>query len=233
MARRSDGLRTRKRILSSCVRLFLEHGYHHTTMQQIYDDAHVSASSFQNLFGNKDGILMELLKFMYENQFDMAKSMTKGKLPPVYVYAIETCIQLALTEENESVRECYVEAYTCPETMAYINKKTAGKLYEIFGSYQPQLSEKDFLAFEFGTGGMMRGYMSHPCNDEFSLQDKLESFLCLTLRGLLVHEEEVQQVIAFINGLDIRSITKNVMDHLFHALAMHYEFSLDHVVTEE
>lgn len=235
MALRSDGARTKKRILSSSVRLFLENGYHHTTLQQIYNDANVSASSFQNLFGSKDGILMELMQFMYENQFDIAIGMTNNagrKLPPIYVYSIETCIQLTLTELNESIRECYVESYTYHETMDYVHHRTAGKLYEIFGPYQPELTENDFYVLDFGTAGMMRGYMANPCSGGVTLEKKLNSFLSLALRGFKVPENEVQQVLAFIGSIDIRSIAQKVLDQLFRQLAMHYDFSLSGILPE-
>ena len=60
------------RILQTCVRLFLENGYHKATTTQILKEAQVSSSSFQNLFCNKDGVLMELVKLMFENQFGIA-----------------------------------------------------------------------------------------------------------------------------------------------------------------
>ena len=82
MAIRSDGLLTKKRILQSCVRLFLENGYRRTTMQQILREAQVSSSSFQNLFHSKDGVLLELVNFMFENQFGMARSVAGAALPP-------------------------------------------------------------------------------------------------------------------------------------------------------
>ena len=65
MAKRSDGFITERRILQVCVRLFLEKGYHETSTTQILKDAQVSSSSFQNLFHNKDGVLLELVKFMF------------------------------------------------------------------------------------------------------------------------------------------------------------------------
>ena len=89
MTVRSDGLKTQKRILQVCVRLFLENGYHQTTMAQILREAQVSSSSFQNLFYSKDGVLMELVKFMFENQFGIARCVAGTALPPVYVYAAE------------------------------------------------------------------------------------------------------------------------------------------------
>ena len=227
MAIRSDGLQTKKRILQACVRLFLENGYRQTTMQQILKEAQVSSSSFQNLFRSKDGVLLELVEFMFENQFRMARTVTGAELPPVYIYAVETALQIALTELNENLREIYLEVYTQQRPLAYIQQATAGELYQIFGPYQPGLTAQDFYELEFGSAGLMRGYMANPCTAEFTLERKLDKFVMLALRGYRVPEEEVQQVLAFLAGLDIRGIAGKVMEELFRRLAMHYEFSPD------
>ena len=233
MAIRSDGLRTKKRILQSCVRLFLENGYHQTTMQQIMKEAQVSASSIQNLFHSKDGILLELVEFMFENQFGMARSVAGAALPPVYVYAAETALQITLTELNENLRQIYLEAYTQEHLLDYIQRATAQELYRIFGPYQPELTEQDFYELELGSAGLMRGYMANPCTADFPLERKLEKFLTLALRGYKVPEEELQKVLAFLRGLDIRGIAQKVMEELFRQLAMRYEFSLDGLLPPE
>ena len=227
MAVRSDGIQTEKRILQACVRLFLENGYHQTTMLQILKEAQVSSSSFQNLFHSKDGVLLELVKFMFENQFGIARNVAGAALPPVYVYAAETALQITLTELNENLREIYLEAYTQERLLNYIQQSTAKELHRIFGPYQPELTEQDFYQLEFGSAGLMRGYMANPCTEDFSLEKKLNSFVTMALRGYKVPEEELQQVLAFISGLDMRSIAQNVMEELFRRLAMRYEFSPD------
>lgn len=233
MAVRSDGLQTEKRILQACVRLFLENGYHHTTMTQILKEAQVSSSSFQNLFHSKDGILMELVKFMFENQFGIARSVTGAALPPVYVYAAETALQITLTELNQNLRDIYLEAYTQDYLLGYIQRATAKELHRIFGPYQPELTERDFYELEFGSAGLMRGYMANPCTAEFPLERKLERFLTLALRGYKVPEDEVRQVLAFLAGLDMRGIAQRVMEELFRQLAMRYEFSPDGLLPPE
>ena len=227
MAVRSDGLQTKKRILQACVRLFLENGYHQTTMLQILREAKVSSSSFQNLFHSKDGVLMELVGFMYENQFGMARSVAGEALPPVYVYAAETALQITLTELNENLREIYLEAYTQERVLDYIQRATAKELYRIFGPYQPEHTEQDFYELEFGSAGLMRGYMANPCTEDFTLERKLNKFVTLALRGYKVPEEELQKVLTFLAGLDMRGIAQSVMEELFRRLAMQYEFSLD------
>ena len=226
MAKRSDGFKTQNRILQVCVRLFLENGYQRTTMAQILREAQVSSSSFQNLFCNKDGVLMELVEFMFENQFGMARSVAGSALPPVYVYAVETALQITLTELNENLRDIYLEAYTQERLLEYIQRATAKELHDIFGSYQPELTEQDFCELEFGTAGLMRGYMANPCSEDFPLERKLNKFVTLALRGYKVPEDEVQSVLSFLAGLDMRGIAQNVMEELFRRLAMRYEFSL-------
>lgn len=225
MAVRSDGLQTEKRILQACVRLFLENGYRRTTMLQIFKEAQVSSGSFQNLFRSKDGVLLELVKFMFENQFGMARSVAGAELPPVYVYAAETALQITLTELNENLREIYLEAYTQEHLLDYIQRATAKELHRIFGPYQPGLTEQDYYELELGTAGLMRGDMANPCTADFPLERKLEKFLTLALRGYKVPEEELQQVLSFLAGLDIRGIAQKVMEELFRQLAMRYEFS--------
>ena len=233
MAVRSDGLQTEKRILQACVRLFLENGYHQTTMVQILKEAQVSSSSFQNLFRSKDGVLLELVDFMFENQFGTARKVAGAELPPVYVYAAETALQITLTELNENLRQIYLEAYTQQRLLDYIQRATAKELHRIFGPYQPGLTEQDFYELELGTAGLMRGYMANPCTADFPLERKLEKFLTLALRGYKVPEEEVQQVLAFLGRLDIRGIAQKVMEELFRQLAMRYEFSPDGLLPPE
>ena len=110
MPRRYDSAAAKRRILSVCVRLFIEKGYRGTRMADIIHAADVSSSTFQNIFHSKDGVLMELVQFMFENQFALASSLTMGNTSPALLYAVETSIQLALAEINENLREIYVEA---------------------------------------------------------------------------------------------------------------------------
>ena len=174
---------SKKRILTVCVKLFLEQGYKKTTVAQIVQQASVSNSIFQNIFRAKDGVLTELAQFMLSNQFAMARSTAGTQLPPIYVYAVETAIQMTLTELNENLREIYIEAYTQKEASDYIFRETAKELYQIFSPYQPELTEQDFYFMEIGSAGIMRGFMAHPCDEALTLEKKLRTFLTMSLRS--------------------------------------------------
>ena len=219
-------LPAKKRILTVCVKLFLEKGYQKSTLAEIIEKANVSYSTFQNIFRAKDGVLTELVEFMFSNQFAMARSAASAALPPVYVYAVETAIQMTLTELNENLREIYIEAYTQKEASEYIFQETAKELYQIFGSYLPELTPRDFYDMEIGSASIMRGYMAHPCDAELTLKKKLRLFLTMSLRAYNVPKEEVEQTIRFVESLNIRAISEQVMQKLFQVLAMHFSFSL-------
>ena len=79
----------------------------------------------------------------------------------------------------------------------------------------------------------MRGYMANPCTADFTLDRKLNKFVTLALRGYKVPEEELQQALSFLAGLDMRSIAQSVMEDVFRRLAMRYEFSLDGLLPPE
>ena len=230
----SASLPAKKRILTVCVRLFLEKGYRRTTLAEIIEKAEVSYSTFQNIFRAKDGVLTELVEFMFSNQFAMARSMTGAQLPPVYTYAVETAIQMTLTELNENLREIYIEAYTQKEASDYIFRETAKELYQIFGPYLPGRTARDFYDMEIGSASIMRGYMAHPCDAELTLEKKLRLFLTHEPAGLSASRRtKLEQVIRFVEGLDIRAIAERVMHALFEALAMRFEFSLQGITETE
>lgn len=226
VAIRKDSADSKKRILSACVKLFIEKGYAGTTMAEIISEANVSNSTFQNLFHSKSGVLMDLVEFMFSAQFKNARTMVEKYGNPVYVYALETSIQMALAEINENLRDIYIEAYTFPESLEYIQQRTASELYKIFSSYRPDCTESDFYELEIGTSGIMRSYMSKPCDMYFTFEKKLSVFLNMTLGIYGVGDEERRKITENIVKSDIKSVAKKVMQELFEALAMMFNFEL-------
>lgn len=226
---RRDSSETKRKILTVCVRLFLEQGYKNTSVSQIVDEAGVARGSYLNLFPTKEKILLDLTETMFGGQFGMARSIADTKLPPVYAYALETAIQLTLTELNENLREIYIEAYSLPETSEYIYLHTTAELKQIFSANFPDYSDSDFYEMEIGTAGLMRNYMARKCDIHFPLERKLSRFLTAAMRVYRVPEDELEQTVRFVERLDIRSIAERVMHSLFQTLAMHYDFSLQEI----
>ena len=223
---RRDSSETKRKILTVCVRLFLEQGYKNTSVSQIVEEAGVARGSYLNLFPTKEKILLELVEAMFSGQFSVARSIADSKLPPVYAYAVETAIQITLTELNEHLRDIYIEAYSLPETSEYIYLHTTYELKQIFGKNFPDYDDSDFYEMEIGTAGLMRSYMARKCDIHFPLGRKLRRFLVAEMRVYQVPETEQEKVLAFIQSLDIKAIATDVMYKLFAMLEMTFDFKL-------
>lgn len=224
MSKKYNKQESKRRILSVCVKLFIEKGYHKTTLAEILSRSDTTSSTFQNIFRSKDGVLLDLTEFMFENQFSSARSIAGEKFPPIFLYAAETAVQLALTELNENLRDIYVEAYSDERIAEYIFEKTSTELYRIFSAYNPTLNESDFYELEIGSSGIMRNYMARRCDKYFTLEKKLERFLNMSMGAYNVPKAEREKAIAFVKSIDIREMAKQIMEKLFDSLAMHFDF---------
>ena len=176
-----------------------------------------------NIFGAKDGVLTAFVEIMFSGQFGAARQMAADAPTPAHVYAVETALQLALTELNENLRDVYVEAYTCPDTLSLIHRRTARELQAAFGAYLPEATAADFLEMEVGTAGMMRAYMACHCTADFPLERKISRFLTMSLRVFRVPEDERARIIAHVAALDVCALARRVMNALFESLSMHFE----------
>lgn len=224
MITREEQKDPKKRILTVCVQMFIERGYKATTMLDIIREADVSSGTFQNIFRTKDGVLFSLTEFMFSNQFSIARTIAKTNPDPVFVYATETAIQLALAELNENLREIYIEAYTQPKLTEYINQRTSTELAKIFGPYNSTWAESDFYETEIGSSGVMRSFMAHRCDKYFTLLKKTEKFLRMTLDEYHVPIKKQDEIIAAVRAIDIVDTANMVMKQLFGALEMTFDF---------
>lgn len=225
-ARKHDKEGARQRILSTCVRLFLEQGFSKTPPRQIIEEADVSVGTFYHIFESKSAVLTELTVFMFENQFGIAQQFIDPDASPAMLYAVETAIQLALVEQNENLRDIYVEAYTQPALLGMIQQRTAKVISRIFRPYLPDCEACDFYEMEIGTAALMRGYMARPCDMYFTLERKIQRFLTMSLRIYKVPDAEQRAILDGLRGLDFRGIASQVMQRLFAQLSMKYDFTL-------
>ena len=205
-----DGLVTQQKVLRAAVALFLEKGYTRTTTGEIAKAAGIGQSSFFHVFPSKEALLLELVQRMFGGQFDLA-GQHSGTEDPVFLYAVETALQLHITELTEPLRELYVVGYTLPTTSAYIYRSTAKRLQAIFGPYLPSAQPKDFYEMEIASAGIMRGFMSVPCDLYFTIEAKIARFLDCALKLYDVPEEKRQAVTAAVLRLDLHAMAAGII----------------------
>lgn len=227
MISKEDVKDPKKRILSACVKMFIEKGYKETTMLDIIREADVSAGTFQNIFHTKDGVLYELIEFMFFHQFEVADSSLSTSSVPISIYAIETAIQIALVEQNEHLREIYVEAYSNPKLADFIHHKMVPVLKKTFGPYHPTWKDNDFYEMEIGSAGMMRGYMGRPCDMYFTLERKIHRFIFSAFDMYQVPKGEQEETKNIFSKMDFNSLSLKVMKKLFEQLEMAFDFKFN------
>lgn len=223
---RPKTVENKKKALSVCVRLFIEQGYYSTTMNQIAQEAGLTMSKFHNMFRTKDALLYELVQFMFHGQFNAARHYVKDDLSPMYVYAVETALQIVLTEANENIRQIYIKAYNHDESIEYIHQNLAIELHKTFGNNFPGSTVKDFYMMDMGTSSILYAYMAKHCDIHFSFEHKVKQFLSLTLRAYGVGEKDIDEVINYIGTLNIYDMADSVIQNLFEELQVEFDFRI-------
>ncbi len=206
-------------VLCAAEKLFLRHGYTNTTLKSIAKDAGINIGSLTNLFATKEDILSELVKYVLEGQFQAAAGFLGGiECDGVLFYAAETTMQLYMAESSESVRELYAAAYSMPKSSAVIQQTITGKLENLLKDFRPGLETKDFYKLEIASGGVMRGFMTIPCDMWFTMDQKVESFLESTFLIFRIPDEKIKEAVEFVKQFDFIAIAENTIKSMFAVL---------------
>ncbi|MBE7093383.1 MAG: TetR/AcrR family transcriptional regulator [Clostridiales bacterium] len=205
----------KSKILHAAAKLFLEKGYSESTVKEIATAAGVNLGSLTFAFKNKEAILCELVGFVLEGQFEAAARLVKGVTEDkVLFYAVETVMQLYMAESSEHMREMYAVSYSLPHSAQIIYRTITGKLEHIFKEYLPKLESKDFYEREIASGGIMRGFMTVPCDMYFTMERKIRSFLQTTFLVYEVPQAKIDEAIAFVGRFDLKKVAEETIEQM-------------------
>lgn len=214
----------RARVLYAAAKLFLEKGFVMATVKDIAEEAEVNKSTLMYIFRSKEEILSALVAFVLEGQFETVTALLKGKTEDkILFYATEAAFQLHLAETGEHIRELYTSSYSLPKSTASVQNTFAEKLEEIFGPYLPGYEGKDFFEMEIALSGVMRGFMTEPCDRYFTMERKVARFLECAFRLFKIPEEKTREAIAFVAAFDLDTLAKETLDKMLSYLAVRIE----------
>lgn len=208
----AKGLLMKRKTISASAKIFLEKGYKGTSSKMVADLLGVSSGSPFFHYGNKEGVLLELVRQMFSGQFRTAEGLAGADADPLMVYAMETSLQLQIAEMSEPLRELYVTAYTLPSTSQFIFDSMVPKLAAIFGEYLEDSSTETLYELELASAGVMRNFMSRPCEEAFSMERKLRQFLACCYKLYDVPAERYQPIIEQVVRIDLSDIAQRIID---------------------
>ena len=207
---------TKSLVLHAASKLFIERGYHNTRIKDIANEAGVSYNEVFRILQDKETILCELVGLVLECQFETSKELLKDITDDkLLFYAFETVLQLHIAESKEHIREIYSVSYSLMNSSKVIYKTITSKLMDVFKDHLPHLEEKDFYELEIASAGIMRGYLSIPCDMYFTMKRKVRKFLETTFKIYDVSKEKIEDAIEFVSKFDFNEISLNVINNLF------------------
>lgn len=205
----------KSRCLHAAARLFLSKGYTESTVREIAEEAGVNVSAMIRACGSKEDILCELVAYVLEGQFGAAAKLLEGVTDDkILFYAAETTLQLYMAESSEHIREIYSVSYSLPKTSAIIYQSITGKLEQIFSEHLPHLETKDFYEYEIASAGIMRNFMTVPCDIYFTMERKVSRYLETTFLVYRVPDDKIKEAIDFVSRFDYPTIAQNVVENM-------------------
>lgn len=209
----------RKKTLHAAAKLFLEKGYSNSTTREIAQKAGVNVSAMNRAFKSKDNILCELVQYVLDGQFQFTKNLLAGITDDkILYYAAETTLQLHMAESNEYVRELYAAAYSMPNSSEFIRNAITEWLADFLKEYFPDYETKDFYLMEIASGGIMRGFMTVPCNMWFTMEQKVEAFLKSSFHVFQIPEEKIREAVEFVSQFDYQKFADTIIKDLLERL---------------
>lgn len=209
-------------VLHTAARLFLQKGYTATTLRQIAKEAGVNIGSVMYLYESKENILCDLVSFVMGGQFAETERLLAGKTEDMLLFwAAETTLQLYIAESSEHIRGLYLAAYSHSKSSSLIYQYVAEKMQVYFKAYYPEYEFKDFYELEIATGGIIRGFMSVPCDMYFTMQRKVKRYLETAFLVYKAPEQKIQEAINFVSQIDFEAAAPQVIEHLLAALDKH------------
>lgn len=205
-----SGLLTQQKMLRSAIGLFLERGYEGATTVDIARNAGMSPSSFFRAYPSKEALLLDLVKWIFVGQYDLAQRIC-GSDDPMLVCAVEGGLELHTADLSAPLRELYVAAYSLPSTSTYIYRVMSERLYQVFSELQPDAKAKDFYEMEIASASMIRGYMAIPSDMYFTLESKITRFLDCALKLYNVDEPRRKEIIETTLAMDLHSTAEKIL----------------------
>lgn len=205
------GLLTQQKMLRAAIMQFLQYGYTGATTSKIAELAGMTSSSFFRAYPDKESLLLEIVKWIFVGQYDLAQEVS-GSDDPMFICAVEGALELYTAEMNEQLRELYVMAYSLPSTSKYIYRVMSDRLYEVFGKLYPQAKKRDFYELEIASASMIRGYMAVPCDMYFTIEDKIHRFLECALKLYNVEKDERERLISETLAMNLGEVAKSLVE---------------------
>ena len=144
-----------------------------------------------------------------------AKELTNNQ---AFVFLANEVLQLYMAELSEDMRNLYLSGYSLPLTSQAVLLRRTQMMYDAFSDVFAGFEKKDFYQTEIASMGIMRAYMSVPCDAEFTISDKAEKLVVMLLRIYKSDNQMIKDALSFIEKIDFETVAKRAIGNVFREL---------------
>ena len=214
-----------RKILTASTALFMQKGFERTTFTDIAKLSGVLKSKILYEFSSKE----EILGFLVTRFLDgvavaseaVSKKLTDDK---VLIFIANEVLQLYMAEMNEDMRNLYLAGYSMPKTSEEVLKRKTNMMYEAFGEIFPTFEIKDFYETEIASIGIMRAYITIPCDMYFTIESKAKRLVTMLMRIYNAEDEKITEALEFIKKIDFEAVAKKAVQSVFNELDIKTNF---------
>ncbi|MBQ7961457.1 MAG: TetR/AcrR family transcriptional regulator [Clostridia bacterium] len=208
-----------RQILTAATVMFMQKGFERTTITDIAKLSGVPKSKILYEMNSKEEILEHLVTRFLDG-VTAASDAVSEKLTDdkVLIFIANEVLQLYMAEMNEDMRNLYLAGYSMPKTSEEVLKRRAKMMHEAFSHSFPGQELKDFYETEIASMGIMRAYMTIPCDMYFTIEAKAKRLVTMLLRIYKAEDEKITEVFEFVEKIDFESVAKKAVESVFDEL---------------
>ena len=208
-----------RKILTAATAMFMQKGFERTTLMDIAKLSGVSKRMIIYEMNSKEGILGLLVTRFLDGVTEASDAVSKKLTDDrVLIFITNEVLQLYMAEMNEDMRNLYLAGYSMPKTSEEVLKRRTNIMYEAFNEVFETFERKDFYETEIASMGIMRAYMTIPCDMYFTIEAKAKRLITMLLRIYKAEDEKVTEALEFIEKIDFEAVAKNAVQSVFDEL---------------
>ena len=208
-----------RKILTAATAHFMQKGFERTTVMDISKLSGIPKSKILYEFSSKEEIL-GLLVTRFLDGVTAASDAVSKKLTDdqVLIFIANEVLQIYMAEMNEDMRNLYLSGYSMPKTSEEVLKRRTNMMYDAFKEIFQDFAMKDFYETEIASMGIMRAYMTVPCDMYFTIEAKAKRLVIMLLRLYRADEEKITEALEFIEKIDFATVAKEAVQSVFDEL---------------
>ena len=210
-----------KKILTAATALFIQKGFERTTFTDIAKLSEVPKSKILYEFSSKEELLGLLVTRFLDGVTSVSDAASKKLTDDTaLIFVANEVLQLYMAEMNEDMRNLYLAGYSMPKTSEEVLKRRTEMMYDAFRLSFPEQELKDFYEIEIASMGIMRAYMTVPCDMYFTVEAKARRLVTMLLRIYKAEDEKINEAIEFIEKIDFEAVAEKAVRSVFNELSI-------------